>query len=125
MLLITTALNIVSNIVLDFSLIDKWGLAGLSLATTISFYVSLIVKFYFIRDMFVFNSALRKKFCRIAVSCIMASIVPIIGKFFLDLSAYLELILGSGIFLLAYCFCVFKLDKEYKEMLWIIIFKSK
>ena len=43
-LLSTTIICIVINIILDFILIGNWGVAGLALATSIAYYISLFIK---------------------------------------------------------------------------------
>lgn len=49
-LLFTTVVCVVINVILDFLLIRQFGVAALALATSIAYYLALIIKFFMLRE---------------------------------------------------------------------------
>lgn len=115
-LLWTTIANIISNIILDFIFVYIWGIAGLSLATTLSLLVSLIMKFYFIKDIFVLDTELIKRFLSIILYCGVSLAVPIILQIKCDLPVLLNFIIGVGSFGIVYIILVLVLNKDLREL---------
>ena len=121
-LLVTTAVNIVCNIVLDFMLIKSFDVAGLSLAATISLYISLLLKMYYMRDVLKID----KKLIRNVLFVLMTSVVcyvfchEFISFVHIDANKYIRLVLMALLFLVLYI-PILLFNKFYKRQCMIIV----
>ena len=116
LLLISTVINIISNIILDFIFVDIWGVAGLSLATTISLFVALFIKHFYIRDIHIFDWELIKHIITVIVYCGISVGAVIIFNIMVSLVPLLRLSLGIIIFFVFYISLTLGLNKEMRAM---------
>lgn len=103
-LLYTTILNIICNIIFAFLLIKNYDVVGLALASTISIHVSLLLKVFFIRDIFRLDKFLLRNIVSILFACLLA-IIFIYGIRYMQISSgyhLVDLIMGGTIFVILY-----------------------
>lgn len=103
-LLYTTIVNLLCNIVLDFIFINRFSVSGLSLATTISLYISLFLKFFFLRNIVSVNRFLIMNFISVLLSCILSwlSIHVLNHLFTEDSNVFIRLVVNVSVFVLIY-----------------------
>lgn len=108
-LLYTTIINLLCNIVLDFIFIDRFSVSGLSLATTISLYISIFLKFFFLRKTVSVNRFLIMNFSWIVLSCILSYLsIHVLNHFFFteNSSVFIRLVINVSVFALVYIFII-------------------
>lgn len=113
-LLWTTILNILFNIALDFSLIKIFGVAGLSLATTISVFLSLTIKFFCIKDIFKPDYEIFKLMLTVVFFCLLSSIAPFYLKSYLQTANWIKFVVSMTIFILTYLILALVIDKDMR-----------
>ena len=123
-LLATTAINIVSNIILDFIFVKSLSVAGLSLATTISLFISLLLKLFLIKDVIRIDTELRKHIILNVAAC---GIAAVIARAAGSLAAgnIWSFILGCTVFVLAYSLFLLLATDYYRVRLRKICMKLK
>lgn len=122
-LLFTTILSVVSNVVLDYVFIQYYDVAGLSLATTISIYIALIVKFYMIKEIVTIDRLFVQDLLYILVGCAMGAIVSCVSIRNIEI-AIVSMIAKCSIFVVVY-FIVIQLDKFYRKECIELLFSMK
>ncbi len=126
-LMYTSVVNIISNIILDFLLIDKLGVVGLCMATTISLYVSLLIKLFYMREIVSANRFLIGNIISVMGACVFS-----MGTFYF-IKKYMEeyfvgyfyhFICGVIIFFALYL-VVLQSNKYYRTQCMTIIMNLK
>ncbi len=116
-LLWTTVLMIVSNIILDFAFVRIWEVAGLALATTVSLMVTLIIKFIYIKDVFRFDLDLARHLVMIVLYCSVSCVLPLWLANRFVLPALPKLLSGGLAFASVYLILVLAADKGMRKIL--------
>lgn len=123
-LLFTTIINIASNIILDILFLQKHGVFALSLATTISLYLSLGIKLYLLKNWIFFDKKLFNIFIFVFSSCLISAI-PVCFFKTLNIDVLLLLIMGVLLFVTCYCVILFGLNTYYRKKLFLLIYGTK
>ncbi len=105
LLLLTTIISIISNIILDYIFIKYYGVAGLSLATTIAIYISLFFKFYLINDVVKFDFSFIYNLVYIFVGCILGAVFSYLLLDGISNSLF-SIIARSVLFVITYLFII-------------------
>lgn len=116
-LLWTTVANIISNIFLDIIFVRNLGVAGLSLATTISLLIVIGLKLFFIRDVLKLDFDLLKLIGQIITYCIIGTCAILGVDVFTSINSYVRLFLGVLVFVIIYALLVLGINKRMREML--------
>lgn len=126
-LLYTTILNICSNIILDFIFIKYLGVSGLCLATAISLYITLMAKWYYMRQYILPNRSFWKNCLTILFAVLLVSpILYLINKTLLiTYAAFVRLLLGGIVYFLSYAIILLGISTFYRKQLIILICKNK
>lgn len=123
-LLFTTIINIASNIILDILFLQKHGVFALSLATTISLYLSLGIKLYLLKNWIFFDKKLFNIFIFVFSSCLISAI-PVCFFKTLNIDVLFLLIMGVLLFVTCYCVILFGLNTYYRKKLFLLIYGTK
>lgn len=122
-LLITTIINIISNVIFDVLLVDGMQVAGLSLATTISLYLSLGIKIYVIREMMSLDFDFLRNLLGVVCSAAISSLLSAYLYHSFVNNIYLDLIISFILFITVYTVLLMLITSFYKTELKIIINK--
>ncbi|WP_279122463.1 murein biosynthesis integral membrane protein MurJ [Holdemania filiformis] len=125
LLTVVNLLNIMYNIILDFLFVRKIGVAGLALATSISFYVSVSFKVIYLRDMFMFDIRFLHDFILIIISCVPSAIAIIVFRYCFDFGTYINLIIAVISFGTIYVALMLVINPTFRNVCKKIIRKSK
>lgn len=113
-LLYTTMLNIGLNVIFDLLLIRRYNVAGLSLATTISLYIALFIKFYIMKNEVKFNLDFFKRIIILLISTgVSATISLIINNEIIDGLKW-GWIISSIMFIICYGIIIVIIIPEYR-----------
>lgn len=116
LLLMTSVANIIFNIILDFIFIEFLGVAGLSLATTVSLGVVLLIKLYYIRDMIRIDFSMLRIIACVFFCCVLAmACVLLCDKIIVD-TLFGRFFLGTCVFFLVFSVLIVVTDKKLKEI---------
>lgn len=116
LLTIVNLLNIICNIVLDFLFVGKIGVAGLALATSISFYVSVSFKVIYLRDIFMFDKSFFRDFVMTIVACVPNMLIIIILKHSLTFGVYTNLIIEICVFCGMYVILMLAINRTFRNV---------
>lgn len=102
MLTVTTVANIGLNILFDLIFIRKYDVVALSLATTISLYISLLIKIIIIREYIDFDKQFKLTMLQAVVYSLIAVLVVYFMKLNIRFSSMIVLIIGGIIYFIIY-----------------------
>lgn len=116
-LLYTTIVNIFLNVIFDVSLINNFDVSGLSLATTISLYISLLIKINLLRKEIGINCGFMKNVLKLMLVCFLSSGVSFFVNNYIVYSFNLGWICSAIIFLIVYCTILVLIIPDYRYIL--------
>lgn len=101
-LAITNFINIFINAFLDYILVNKYQIVGLSLATTVTLYITMIIKMVCIKEYITFNMDSVKGALLIVCSCSAGLIPTFLLKVILGKNSIIGFLCGAISFMLIY-----------------------
>lgn len=121
----TTIINIVCNVVLDFIFIGKLGVAGLCLATSISLYITLFIRYYYIKDLFAIDKTIIYNMCSVFISMFCACTLFYYAKLFVHLNTneLINIIVGFVVLFLTYILLLTLISNFYKTKILSLFFR--
>lgn len=122
-LALTNIINILINLALDFLLVRRFEIFGLCLATTLSLYISMVIKMFFIKSEISFGFRNLKQIGTLLIGCLLGSIVPLVIRNVFHFNMIIEFIIGASSFALIYGLIVFRPGTDFNHMVQTYILK--
>lgn len=116
-LIITTIINIFSNIVLDYIFITKFGVVALSLATSISLFISLFVKLIYLKEYISFDKEILNNFIVVFLACLLSSYITFFVSHRFILFGEYSFILCIFIYIIVYAIVIFSCPLSFYKKL--------
>ena len=98
-----------------------WDVAGLSLATTISLYITLFIKLYLIRNMITIDRELTGMLVYILCSCSVACVISALWINKCISLGIIRLIIGTIIFTFVYVFLTIVVNRQLRTLVVSIV----
>ena len=126
-LLYTTMLNICCNVLFDLLFVDEYGVPGLCLATTISLYITLIIKWCLLSKHIKMDIYILYNFIHILISLLISFILYkyILSCFFVSYNLIFRLLFESLSIILIYIFSLASLNKTCRCIILGFLWKKK
>ena len=122
-LFFTNMINILVNIILNLLLIEYLQILGICLATTLSLYISMLIKIFYIKNEFLFTKDDFKQVSILVIGACLGGGTLIICKNIFYFNQTMEFCIGIPCFMIIYCFIVFRPGTVFNKMMNIYILR--